>query len=109
MRRIGSSRHQSRHRLMMRCSDGDHLIHEQAAWEIGRAAAEFRAMCEDAELCAAQGIAGDNPNQRFGRWSTENFRKHHKDTLYNARRLFEVFGDRQRNNSTMLVFRGMAK
>lgn len=54
-----------------------------------------RAICEDAALSAAQGLTGENPNQRFGKWLAENFSQH-ADTIWRARRLFEVFGHRRK-------------
>ena len=65
--------------------------HERDVWELGRIVSAARLRCED----PACGIAGQNPDARFGRWCAENFGTHHRDTILNARRLWEVFGQRQ--------------
>ena len=61
-------------------------------WTIARAlTAKARLRCED----PACGIKGENPNIRFGRWVRTNFMQTHRNTMLNARRLWEVFGQRQ--------------
>ena len=60
-----------------------------AAW--WRAVAKARLRCND----PACGLAGPNPDARFGRWVSENFTDTHWRTLLNARRLWEVFGQRR--------------
>ena len=65
--------------------------HEREAWDLGRVAAKARLRCED----PACGIKGENPNIRFGRWVRTNFMQTHRNTMLNARRLWEVFGQRQ--------------
>ena len=66
--------------------------HERDAWELGRVVSKARLRCERKDC----GIDGPNPDARFGRWVSENF----SDTsqvrsLYNARRLWEVFSERR--------------
>ena len=66
--------------------------HERDVWELGRIVSAARLRCED----PACGLEGDNSDARFGRWVSENF----SDTsnvrsLYEARRLWEVFGQRR--------------
>ena len=60
-----------------------------AAW--WRIVAKARLRCEDPDC----GIAGPNPDARFGKWVCTNFMQTHRNTLLNARRLWEVFGQRQ--------------
>ena len=61
------------------------------AWELGRLVALARLRCEDKDC----GIAGRNPNERFGKWVCTNFMQTNRNSILNARRLWEVFGDRQ--------------
>jgi len=65
--------------------------HEREAWELGRVVAKARLRCED----PACGIAGPNPDARFGRWVSANFADTYSRRLYEARRLWEVFSDRR--------------
>ena len=65
--------------------------HERDVWELGRIVASARLRCED----PACGIEGDNPNVRFGKWVSANFAETYSRRLYEARRLWEVFGQRQ--------------
>lgn len=65
--------------------------HERDAWDLGRVVATARLRCERKDC----GIDGQNPDARFGRWCAENFGTHHRDTILNARRLWEVFSDRR--------------
>ena len=37
------------------------------------------------------GVVGDTPDARYGKWVSANFSDTKIRTLYNARRLFEVF------------------
>ena len=64
---------------------------ERDAWELGRLVALARLRCEDPDC----GIAGPNPDARFGRWVSANFADTYQRRLYEARRLWEVFGQRQ--------------
>ncbi len=64
---------------------------ERDAWELGRLVSLARLRCEDKEC----GIAGRNPDERFGKWCVDNFNTQHRFTLRNHRRLWEVFGERQ--------------
>lgn len=41
------------------------------------------------------GIAGRNPDERYGKWCVDNFNTQQRFTLRNHRRLWEVFGARQ--------------
>lgn len=66
--------------------------HERDTWELGRLVACARARCEEKDC----GVEGDNPDARFGKWVSENFSDtSHVRSLYNARRLWEVFSDRR--------------
>lgn len=80
----------------------DGLTCEQIAAELGvsrvrvqqlerQALRKARRWCED----PACGIAGPNQDARFGRWVSTNFADTQSSTLLNARRLWEVFGQRQ--------------
>ncbi len=60
-----------------------------AAW--WRIVAKARLWCED----SACGIKGENPNIRLGRWVSLNFNETSGQLLRQARRLWEVFGQRQ--------------
>ena len=64
---------------------------EADAWEIGRLLAAARLRCES-PTC---GVDGPNPDARYGRWVSENFSDTETRTLYNARRLWEVFGEQR--------------
>jgi hypothetical protein len=50
-----------------------------------------RLRCED----PACGIAGPNPDARLGKWVSANFADTYSRRLYEARRIWEVFGQRQ--------------
>lgn len=65
--------------------------HERDVWELGRIVSAARLRCED----PACGVAGQNPDARFRKWVSTNFVDTHGNTLLNARRLWEVFGQRQ--------------
>lgn len=65
--------------------------HERDVWELGRIVSAARLRCED----PACGIAGPNPDARFGKWVSANFADTYSRRLYEARRLWEVFGQRQ--------------
>lgn len=67
--------------------------HEKDAWEIGRAAAEARAICDDVALAKAQGIEGDNPDARYGQWVSANFADTCIRRLHEYRLQFAAFGD----------------
>jgi hypothetical protein len=55
-------------------------------------AASARLRCEDPDC----GIKGENPNIRFGRWVSTNFGETKRSQrIYEARRLWEVFGERR--------------
>lgn len=41
------------------------------------------------------GIEGPNPDARYGRWCAENFCTQQRDTLFDYRRLWEVFGEQR--------------
>jgi N6-adenosine-specific RNA methylase IME4 len=65
--------------------------YERDAWELGRIASSARARCESSGC----GVLGPNPDARYGRWVCINFVDTHRNTLLNARRLWEVFGWRR--------------
>jgi len=65
--------------------------HERDAWELGRVVATARARCERKDC----GIEGANPDARFGRWVSLNFKETGWQTIRQARRLWEVFRDRR--------------
>jgi hypothetical protein len=65
--------------------------HKAEAREIGRLLLSARLRCANANC----GIEGPNLNVRFGKRVSPNFGETVQQTLYNARRLWEVFSDRQ--------------
>jgi N6-adenosine-specific RNA methylase IME4 len=69
---------------------------ERDHWELGRICWQARQLCEDRKAAEEAGLDGSvNPNRRFGQWLSVNFTESSTRTLIDARRLWQVFGDRQ--------------
>lgn len=65
--------------------------HERDVWDLGRIVSLAQLRCEHRDC----GIEGPNPDARFGKWVSTNFGDTQTQRLYEARRLWEVFGERR--------------
>ena len=66
-------------------------------WELGALLCEARAICDDSELSAAEGLEGKTGDKRFGKWLSNSafFAELKEGTRKNAINLHKTFGHRR--------------